>query len=202
MSVISPHQRLVLVSGHILLWIAALVLCAPTVSAQTGGAITSYSVPTPRPINPATNTTNPSTRAGQRQNPFNGSTPADSLSSNPLTFTLADAIQRGLRYNLGLIDATTTSAAVSAARLRALSSLLPTVTARAAKFYEELSLREFGLKGPGFPSSTGSFGFEDARVTFTQSIYNGELRNRYRAEVAAARASDLNAKDARDVVVF
>ena len=202
MSVISPHQRLVLLSDHILLWIAALVLLAPTVSAQTGGAISSYSVPTPRPINPATNTTNPSTRAGQRQNPFNGSTPADSVSPNPLTLTLTDAIQRGLRYNLGLIDATTTSAAVRAARLRALSSLLPTVTARAAKFYEELSLREFGLKIPGFPSSTGSFGYEDARVTFTQSIYNGELRNRYRAEVAAARASDLNAKDARDVVVF
>src|SRR5262245_40766533 len=117
MSVISPHQRLVLLSDHILLWIAALVLLAPTVSAQTGGAISSYSVPTPRPINPATNTTNPSTRAGQRQNPFNGSTPADSVSPNPLTLTLTDAIQRGLRYNLGLIDAKITRPAVQAARL-------------------------------------------------------------------------------------
>jgi outer membrane protein TolC len=202
MSVTSSHQRLHFSSGAVLLWIAAFTLCAPIVSAQIGGTTSGYSVPTPRPINPATNTTNPSTRAGQTQNPFNGSTPSDSVSPNPMALSLADAIQRGLRYNLGLIDATTANAAVRAARLRALSSLLPTVTARAGKFYEELSLREFGLKVPGFPSSTGSFGFEDAHVTLTQSIYNGELRNRYRAEAAAARASDLNEKDARDVVVF
>src|SRR5262249_37148019 len=112
------------------------------------------------------------------------------------------AIARGLRYNLGVVDATTSSSAARAARLGALSSLLPTIAARAAKAYEELSLREFGLDIPGFPSSTGSFGFADVRVFASQSIYNGELRNRYRAATALARASDFNAKDARDVVVF
>jgi outer membrane protein TolC len=197
------HRPPLFSSGRILPSFAAFLLVSvSTVLAQTGAGPGGYSVPTPRPINPATNTTNPSTRAGQTQNPFNGSTPAERTASTPLTLSLNDAIERGLRYNLGLIDATTTSAAARAARLRALSALLPTVTARAAKFYEELSLREVGLKGTGFPSSTGSFGFEDARVTFSQSIYSGELRNRYRAEIATARAADLNAKDARDVVIF
>ena len=116
-------------------------------------------MPTPRPINPATNTTNPSTRAGQLQNPFLGSTPQPPAPDTALTISLGDAVRRGLQYNLGLIDASTSSAAARAARLRALSSLLPTVTARAAKVWEELSLREFGLTLPGLPSTTGNFGF-------------------------------------------
>ena len=189
-------------SNRILFWSAVLLLlCALRASAQTA-TTGDYSVPTPRPINPATNTPNPSTRAGQRQNPFLGSLPVDPGIAAPLTLSLREAIERGLRYNLGIIDATATSAAARAARLRALSSLLPTVTARAANVYEELSLREFGLRIPGFPSSTGRFSFEDARLTLTQSIYSGELQNRRRADVAAERASELNAKDAGDVVVF
>ena len=189
-------------SHRIVSWFAASLLgCALSVSAQTA-ATGSYSVPTPRPINPATNTSNPSTRAGQRQNPFLGSTPVDPGVTGPLTLSLNDAIDRGLRYNLGIIDATTTSAAARAARLGALSALLPTITARAAKVYAELSLREVGLDIPGLPSSTGTFGFEDVRVTATQSIYNGELRNRSRASAATVRATELNAQDARDVVVF
>ena len=103
----------------------------------------------------------------------------------PLTISLSEAIERGLRYNLGIIDATTTSAAARAARLGALSSLLPTIAARAAKVYEELSLREFGLRIPGLPSSTGSFGFEDVRVTLpnrstTASCGIGIVRRRPR----------------------
>lgn len=49
---------------------------------------------------------------------------------------------------------------------------------------------------------TGGFGFQDVRVSVSQSIYNGELRNRYRSDVAAERAASLNARDARDIVVF
>jgi outer membrane protein TolC len=193
-------QSLSVSSNRIAFWFAVSLLgCALRLAAQTAGG---YSVPTPRPINPETNTTNPSTRAGQRQNPFLGSTPVDPGGSLLPALSLSGAIERGLRYNLGIIDATTTSAAAKAARLGALSALLPTIAARAAKVYEELSLREVGLDLPGLPSSTGTFGFEDVRVTATQSIYNGELRNRYRAAAAAARASEMNAKDARDVVVF
>jgi outer membrane protein TolC len=188
--------------SRIILGLTVLLLAnASAASAQTVNT-GANSVPTPRPINPATNTTNPSTRAGQAQNPFLGSTPASLAAGPAITLSLTDAIQRGLRYNLGLIDATTTSSAASAVRLRALSSLLPTVAARAATFYESLSLHEVGLKVPGLPSSTGGFGFADVRLTITQSLYSGELRNRYRAAAAAAQAATLSAQDAREVVVF
>ena len=67
------------------------------------------------------------------------------------------------------------------------------MSARAAKVWEELSLREVGLTLPGLPSTTGNFGFTDVRVAVTQSIYNGELRNRYKSDAATERASELNA---------
>lgn len=200
MSVFTARRSSVL--NRLAFWVAVSLLVSGVSASAQNGTAGIYSIPTPRPINPATNTTNPSTLAGQRQNPFLGSTPVDQISALPLSFSLGTAIARGVRYNLGDIDATTTSSAVRAARLGALSLLLPTITARAAKVYEELSLREVGLDIPGLPASTGSFGFADVRVFATQSIYNGELRYHYRAAGAAARASDFNAKDAREVVVF
>src|SRR6185312_12980977 len=86
-----------------------------------------YSVATPRPVNPADGTTNPSAQATQRQNPYLGSVPQKSTGAN-LDISLNDAVQRGLRYNLGLVDAGHASADVRAARLRALSAMLPQIT--------------------------------------------------------------------------
>ena len=77
-----------------------LVASATLAAAQTASTAADGSVPTPRPINPATNTSNPSTRAGQLQNPFLGSTPQPA-SDTALTISLADAVRRGLQYNLG-----------------------------------------------------------------------------------------------------
>jgi len=136
------------------------------------------------------------------RSPFLGSVKAASVTDASLTLSLTDAIDRGLQYNLGLIEASTAGAAARAARLRALSALLPTVSATAAKVYEQASLREVGLTLPGLPPTTGGFTFEDVRLHVTQSVYSGELRNRYRAESAGDRASALNVRDARDEVVF
>jgi hypothetical protein len=89
-----------------------------------------YSIATPRPINPAANTTTPSARAAQSQNPYLGSAPAP-VTDSPITLSLADAIQRGLRYNLGLTENVQGSAEARARRLGALSALLPNISATA-----------------------------------------------------------------------
>ncbi len=70
------------------------------------------------------------------------------------------------------------------------------------------SLKEFGLKLPRVPGipglsvTTGPFGFQDARVSLNQSIYNATIRDSYKAENHAAEASTLSVKDAQDVVVY
>src|SRR3981081_4128619 len=66
-----------------------------------------YSVATPRPINPAEGTTNPSAQATQRQNPYLGSVPSKNTGTR-IELSLSTAIERGLRYNLGLVEANQT----------------------------------------------------------------------------------------------
>ena len=118
------------------------------------------------------------------------------------------AIERGLRYNLGLIEANQASAEVRAERMRALSALLPQLSADARQGYESLSFKEIGLRLPpipglpALPSTSGAFGYQDARVSLAQSLYNAELRNHYRARKSDEQAAALSVQDSRDVVVF
>jgi outer membrane protein TolC len=166
-----------------------------------------YSVATPRPISPAEGTTNPSAQATQSQNPYLGSVPSENTGTR-IELTLKNAIDRGLRFNLGLIESSQASASVRAERLRALSALLPQVSADGQQAYESISFKEIGLKlppipgFPGLPSTSGGFGYQDARLSLKQSIYDAELLNQYRSQRDAERASALNVKDSRDVVVF
>src|SRR3981081_2567607 len=139
-----------------------------------------YSVATPRPINPAEGTTNPSAQATQRQNPYLGSVPQKSTGTM-LKLSLAGAIERGLHYNLGLIESEHASADVHGDRLRALAALLPELTANAHQGYENLSFKEIGIKLPPgapfqLPSTSGAFGYQDARVSVSQQVYNAQLR--------------------------
>jgi outer membrane protein TolC len=183
-----------------------LLACSLATSGQTPGPL-GYSVATPRPINPAEGTTNPSAQATQRQNPYLGSVPSKNTGTT-IDLSLKGAMERGLRYNLGLIESNQASADVRAERLRALSALLPQLSADARQGYENLSYKEIGLKLPpipglpALPPTSGGFGYQDARVSFSQSLYNGELRNQYRARKRDEQASILSIQDSRDVIVF
>jgi len=175
-------------------------------SGQTQGPL-GYSVATPRPISPAEGTTNPSAQATQRQNPYLGSVPSKNTGIR-IELSLKGAIERGLRYNLGLIESNQASADIRAERLRGLSALLPQLSARGRQAYENISYKEIGLKLPpipglpSLPATSGGFGYQDARVSLTQSLYDAGLRNHYRARKSDEQASVLNIQDSRDVVVF
>src|SRR5258708_19068408 len=100
------------------------------------------------------------------------------------------------------------SADARAGRMRALSTLLPQLSAQGRQGYENLSFKEIGLRLPPIPglpvlpSTSGAFGYQDARVSLSQSLYNAELRNQYRARKTDEQASILSVQDSRDVVVF
>src|SRR5216683_3219505 len=185
---------------------AFLVASGLIASGQTPSPL-GYSVATPRPISPAEGTTTPSAQATQRQNPYLGSVPSKNTGTR-IELSLRSAMDRGLRYNLGLIESNHASADTRAERLRALSALLPQLSAHGRQAYENLSYKEIGLKLPpipglpALPSTSGGFGYQDARVSLTQSLYNAELRNQYRARKSDEQASILNIQDSRDVVVF
>src|SRR5580658_9954166 len=186
-----------------------ILLCMPT--AASGQTIPSdprsFSVATPRPINPAESTTNPSARATQSQNPYLGSVPSKA-DGTTIELSLQGAIERGLRYNLGLVESNQASADIRADRMRALAALLPQLEARARQGFDDISYKEIGLKLPpipglaGLPATTGGFGYQDARISLTQSIFSAPLRQQYRAQKSAEQASAFNIKDSRDVVAL
>jgi outer membrane protein TolC len=73
-----------------------------------------------------------STLHGQ-QTQFQGSVPTSVPSSTPLALTLHDAIERGLKANLGLLVSDSTNEIARGDRLRALSALMPQLNGRAAE---------------------------------------------------------------------
>jgi outer membrane protein TolC len=194
-----------------LIHIAALsLLAAPgTVLSQTQTDPQGYSIATPRPINPAASTTNPSALATQTQNPYLGSTPSGKVSDEVISLSLRETVERGLHYNLGLIESNQGSAEARAERLRALSALLPQLSVKGEQAFENISFQEVGLDRlppiPGvgrLPVTSGNFGYQDTRVSLTQSVYSAELHDRYRAQRNSENASVFSTRDARDVVVY
>ena len=186
--------------------VSLLFISSLAISAQPSRDPLGYSVATPRPINPAESTTNPSALATQRQNPYLGSVPSKATGTT-LELSLQGAIDRGLRYNLGLVESNQASADVRADRLRALSALMPQISAEGRQAYENISYKEIGLKLPPelaglLKPTSGGFGYQDARIALAQNIYSAPLHERYRAEKSAEQASIFNIKDSRDVVVF
>jgi hypothetical protein len=146
-----------------------------------GGASPAFgSIVTPRPINPATDTTNPSARATRTLNPYLGSTPEGNVVDGEIRISLEDAIARGLRFNLGLIDSQQADAGVRAEREHALSQLLPQISARAQQSYEQLSFKALNIKVPpqaGFqlPPTTAGFGYSEGDILAHSAVVNLEL---------------------------
>jgi outer membrane protein TolC len=187
---------------------SALLAGGPVAAlAQTGSDPLSYTLVTPRPINPAASSTNPSASATQSLNPYLGSVPGGKLVEGEIKLTLADAIHRGLNFNLGLIESQQADAAAKAARQRAFAALLPQITARAQQSFEQISTAELGIKlppqsGVRLPATLGGFGYSEARVELQYPVFDASLRAQYQSRKAAEAASTLSARDARDVVVY
>src|SRR6202045_1066673 len=76
---------------------------------------------------------------------FQGSVPTGTASSTPLALTFRDAIDRGLKANLGLLVSDSASEAARGQRLHALSALLPQLDAKAGETVEQLNLKTIGF---------------------------------------------------------
>ena len=133
---------------------------------------------------------------------FNGSVPAGAVSSTPLGLSLDEAIQRGLKNNLGIILSGTRTASARAQRLSELQSLLPSVDFKATEAVMQTDLAAQGLRIPGFPKVIGPFGYTDLRASLTWSLVDvGSLRN-YLAAKHNFAAAQLSAEDARNLVIL
>jgi outer membrane protein TolC len=140
---------------------------------------------------------------------FSGSLAAKDLPARPITLSLADAVKRGLAANLGPITADNASRASRAAKIQALSALLPNIAASASDTVTQANLAAYGFQfkvpasvGFSIPSVVGPYNYSQLQGTLSQSIYDPVARKNWRAAQESEKVSQLNAKDARELVVL
>jgi outer membrane protein TolC len=153
---------------------------------------------------PSAGTIQTSTPAAGASGPtaFLGSVPAGVISPEPLDLTLDDAIERGLKNNLGVILSGTETAAARAERMSELQALLPGVTAHIQETDMQSDLAAEGLRIPGFPTVIGPFGYTDIRASLQWSLVDVKSLHAYLASKHNFRAAQLTAEDARQMVIL
>src|ERR1700735_4794386 len=172
---------------------------AGSVAAQPGnsgsnGSTTSYSAPS----------SFSSPAAAQGQSSFSGSVPSK-LVPGVLPISLDDAINRGLKQNLGLLLSSQDVGAARGQRWQQLSSLLPNLTTTSYVNKSQIDLAEFGfsgLTGITIPSIVGPFTYYDARAYVTQSVFDWKAINNTHSASQNVKAAQYTYKDARDLVVL
>jgi len=180
------------------LFFAAVISWGQATSPSGDGRATQYVI-----------TLSQGTAGFQPQNPFSGSVPAGNATSNVLPLSLKDAIDRGLKQNLGLL---LTSEGIPSARgqwWKDLSQLLPNVTTSTSVSAQQINLRTVGFNvqafsalGVNIPSVVGPFGIFDTRAYLTLSVFNWKSIQQTRSDAQQIKAAQYSYKDARELVVF
>ena len=136
---------------------------------------------------------------------FSGSVAVGAASPVPLELTLHDAIDRGLKNNLGFLVSDSTSEAARGQRLGALSALMPKLSAGLTEDDQQTSLKTLGFNFhfPGFsiPTILGPFHYTDVRAYASWTAYDYSSRKNLHVADQERKAAQLAVKDARDLVV-
>jgi len=151
------------------------------------------------------NTLNPSV---QVSGPYSGS--ARSTTAMPFSgnLSLAEALRRGLAYNLGAVGLAQSVRQNRAQVTVARSALLPNVAAGLSETVAQTDLAAFGLRisvplaGFRIPTVTGPFNYFTLQATLSQTVANLTTLNNYRSAKATARASEFSLEDAHDLVTL
>jgi len=149
-----------------------------------------------------TNTVNSSIQVSA---PYQGSIRDPNASSGPLMLNIADAIQRGLRFNLGTVNANSSVRQLRGERLAALSQMLPNIYGTLSETGSKLDLQAEGINGavlgPSVPTTVGPFHFYSAFANLSENLSITSLHN-WRESKAAENAAQLSAKDAREIIIL
>jgi outer membrane protein TolC len=139
--------------------------------------------------------------------------PETAATSQVLQIDFKDAIDRGLRRNLGLLLASDQTEFSRGERWKELAELLPDVSGRIFENVQTQSLAALGFNkllpvlapsggGGAFPRVVPAFNYFDARVSLSQSVFNLKSIEKERAASESLKAAQFNYKDAREIVVL
>lgn len=165
--------------------------------------------PGPSPSPSSTRPTSSPQPSGQQPagNPFLGGVPTGTPTAETLSLSVADAINRALEHNLGVLNAEEAVTRAHGARWLALSGLLPQVSARVSETRQVINLASFGFSGFGtafadVPTLVGPFNVFDARAFVSQPVFDLGAINGARSEAHNESAARYSLRSARDLVVL
>ena len=180
------------------IFVLSVLVFSPSLRAQANGQ--SPSVP---------NVTLPGS-----QSPFLGSAPEGKATADVLQIDFKDAIDRGLRNNLGLLLASDQAETARGEKWKELAELLPNLGAHVIENVQTESLAALGFNklapffaAPGakpaaFPRVIPAFNYFDARASLSQSLFNFRSIERERSASESVKAAQFTYKDAREIVVL
>lgn len=141
--------------------------------------------------------------------PYATSTLAPDANGAPLTLTIDEAIERGLKYNLGAIAASLRTQSAQASVAGARSALLPNISGSISENVNRISLASQGFSsstlpsiGSYFPSAIGPFHFYGAQAQLSQNAFDLVAVRNYIVAREQGKSAILSARDAREQVVL
>jgi len=149
-------------------------------------------------------------------NPFYGSVTVQPVTNEPLKLSIDDAIQRGLRNNLGLREAENGEKVLHGLKNEATQEFLPTIwlTGDTGYYMHDLAALGFGPKTiaeftPLFPGGKIPAGLSnitrddltEGQIHYSQILFSGPVIQGWKAAVAAERSAYFNKMSARGEVV-
>jgi outer membrane protein TolC len=161
-------------------------------------------VPMTTPALPAGNTSIGSSL--QNQSPYSGSVPEGKATSTVLPLSFSDALNRGLRNNLGLLLSNDNTVTARGQKWQELSELLPHLNLSATQSVEQLDFAALGFRfnipGAPIPSVVGPIGVFQSGAYVSQTVFDYHAIERTRAARESERAASHSLQDARELVTL
>jgi outer membrane protein TolC len=182
-------------TNSILVFLFILLVAHSSVAQLPNGG----AAPTPDRQAPAVNAATPPS-----VDSFSGSGTVDKLVPGVIPLSLLDAIDRGLKHNLGLLLSQQQTSLARAQYRRQLSALLPNVSGNVNESVNKINLAAFGIPLPAGLTSpvVGPFGIFDAQANMSETLLDFNAINKVRAASENERAAKFTLQDARELVVL
>ena len=131
--------------------------------------------------------------------PYTGSVSQGKATQEVLKIGFADAIERGLKYNLGLLLAEQGITSARGERWKQLSEVLPNLTTNTTETASKINLEQNGFTKIRVPNSpftgispiAGPFGFFDTRAYVSTSLVDWSAIQKVRSASESLRASQF-----------
>jgi len=138
------------------------------------------------------------------QSPYSGSVPEGKATGQVLQLSFKEALERGLRNNLGLLFQSDNRLAARGEKWRELSDLLPHLNATATQSAAQIDLAALGFRFnfPGIPKVVGPLGIFQSGINLSQTVFDYNAILRTRGARADEEAAEHSLKNAREVVVL